>query len=202
MFWDRISGLYDLFETIYNKRVFQGLGERVAREIQPSDTVLECACGTGAISRSIAPRCRQLTATDFSAGMLRQTQKSCRNYSNVKIRLADMTHLKYRDNRFDVVVAGNVIHLLNDPLAAVRELERVCKPGGKLIIPTYINASAGVNKRAVQLLTLMGADFRRQFDFTSYQKFFRDAGYENVNYDIIFGRMPCAIAVITKKGGI
>ena len=52
---------------------------------------------------------------------------------------------------------------------------------------------------AVQLLTLAGASFKRQFDFTSYQKFFKDARYENVTYDIVSGRMPCAIAVIIKK---
>lgn len=201
MFWDQISGLYDLFETLYNKKGYQGLGERVAFTIKPDDTVLECACGTGAISRYIAPKCKRLIATDFSAGMLKQARKNCRNCNNVKLRRADLTRLKYPDNKFDVVVAGNVIHLLDDPCAAVKELERVCRPGGKLIIPTYINASAGINKRAVQLLSFVGADFKRQFDFTSYQKFFKDAGYEDVTYDIVFGRMPCAIAIITKKGG-
>ena len=110
-----------------------------------------------------------------------------------------MTHLNCRDNRFDKVVAGNVIHLLEDPFAAIKELERVCKPGGKIIVPTYINASAGVNKKAVRFLELAGADFKRQFDLESYQKFFADAGYENVEYHIVEGRMPCALAVITKQ---
>lgn len=199
MFWDQVSGLYDFFETVYNGKVYRGLGERVAAEIGLNDTVLECACGTGAISRYIAPKCKKLIATDFSVGMLQQARKNCRNYSNVKIRRADMTHIKCRDNRFDVVVAGNVIHLLEDPFAAVKELERVCRPGGKIIVPTYINASAGVNKKAVQLLTLAGANFKRQFDMDSYRKFFEDAGYENVTYDIVSGRMPCAVAMITKQ---
>lgn len=50
MFWDKVSGLYDFFETLYNGRVYRGLGERVAKEMAPKDIVLECACGTGAIS--------------------------------------------------------------------------------------------------------------------------------------------------------
>lgn len=199
MFWDKISGLYDIVETIYNGRVYRGLGERVAEEIGQDDIVLECACGTGAISRYIAPRCRQLTATDFSKGMLKQTWKKCRKYRNIKIRRADMTHLNCRDNRFDKVVAGNVLHLLEEPYGAVKELERVCRPGGKIIIPTYINASKGVNKKAVDLLELAGANFKRQFDMDSYRKFFQDAGYENVEYYIVDGRMPCALAVITKQ---
>lgn len=199
MFWDQVSGLYDFFETVYNGKVYRGLGERVAAEIGRNDTVLECACGTGAISRYIAPKCKALTATDFSVGMLRQTRKNCRNYNNIKIKRADMTHLKCRDNRFDVVVAGNVIHLLEDPHAAIKELERVCKPDGKIIIPTYINASAGVNKMAVKLLGFAGANFKRQFDMDSYRTFFEDAGYENVTYDLVSGKMPCAIAIIPKR---
>lgn len=198
MFWDKISGLYDLFETIYNGKVYRGLGEKVAEKIEQNDIVLECACGTGAISKYIAPKCSQLIATDFSEGMLKQTAKNCRNYHNIKIRRADMTHLKCRDNRFDKVVAGNVIHLLENPHAAIKELERVCKTGGKIIIPTYINASAGVNKKAVRLLELLGANFKRQFDIDSYKEFFENAGYKNVDYFIVEGRMPCAVAVITK----
>lgn len=199
MFWDKVSGLYDLFETVYNGRVYRNLGKRVAEEIDRNDVVLECACGTGAISRYIAPECRELTATDLSRGMLRQAWRNCRKYDNVKIRRADMTHLKCRDNRFDKVVAGNVIHLLEDPHAALKELERVCKAGGKIIIPTYINASAGVNRNAVKLLESAGAGFKRQFDMDSYRNFFEDAGYINVKYSVVDGRMPCAVAVITKQ---
>lgn len=198
MFWDKVAGIYDLVETVYNGRVYKNLGKRIAKEMEAGDVVLECACGTGAISRHIAPTCKLLIATDFSGGMLRQAAKNCRNYDNVRIRRADMMRLKCRDNRFDKVVAGNVIHLLEKPEDAVRELERVCRPGGRIIIPTYINASEGTNERAVRLFEAAGVNFKRQFDMESYQKFFKDAGYKNVEYDVIDGRMPCAVAIITK----
>lgn len=198
MFWDKVAGIYDLVETVYNGRVYKNLGKRIAKEMEAGDVVLECACGTGAISRHIAPTCKLLIATDFSGGMLRQAAKNCRNYDNVRIRRADMMRLKCRDNRFDKVVAGNVIHLLEKPEDAVRELERVCRPGGRIIIPTYINASEGANERAVRLFEAAGVNFKRQFDMESYQKFFKDAGYRNVEYDVIDGRMPCAVAIITK----
>ncbi|MBD5493745.1 MAG: class I SAM-dependent methyltransferase [Lachnospiraceae bacterium] len=199
MFWDKVSGLYDFFETAYNGKVYRNLGKKVAEEIEQNDIVLECACGTGAISKYIAPKCKQLITTDFSEGMLKQTAKNCRQYDNIKLRRADMTQIKCRDNRFDKVVAGNVIHLLEDPYAAIKELVRVCKTGGQIIIPTYINASDGVNQKAVRLLELAGANFKRQFDINSYKKFFEDAGYKNVDYYIVDGRMPCAIAIITKQ---
>ena len=199
MFWDRISPLYDLFEHVYNGKVYSGTGAKVAELIDPSDVVLECACGTGAISQYIAPKCKKLIATDFSTGMLHQASRKCRKYGNVVFKKADITALKCKDARFNKVVAGNVIHLLPEPEKALQELERVVKPGGKIIIPTYINMSRNTGTIAVKFITLLGADFKRQFDLDSYKKFFSDMGYSDVAYHVVDGRMPCAIAIITKR---
>ena len=199
MFWDKISFLYDLFENVYNGKVYNGTGKKVAELIEPSDEVLECACGTGAISIYITQKCSKLIATDFAPGMLRRAAKKCRKYANATFKKADITNIKCEDNRFDKVVAGNVIHLLPEPEKALHELERVVKPGGKIIIPTYINMSKGTGTVAVKLITLLGADFKRQFNLDSYKKFFENKGYTGVEYYVVNGRMPCAIAVITKK---
>ena len=198
MFWDKISPLYDLFENIYNHNVYVGTGLMVEREIDYGDNVLECACGTGAISVYITKKSGHLVATDYSKGMLKQTAWKLRHEHNAIVRKADMTNLKCKDNRFDKVVAGNVIHLLDNPKAAVGELYRVCKVGGKIIIPTYINIYKGKTNFVINLLDKFGAKFKRQFDLQSYMKFFEDAGYTDVKYHVIKGNIPCAIAVITK----
>ena len=198
MFWDKISPLYDLFENVYNHRVYVGTGKKVAEFIEPTDVVLECACGTGAITVCIAPKCRRLIATDFASGMLKQAARKCRKLSNVSFRRADITNIKCGNDRFDKVVAGNVIHLLPDPGKALAELERVVKPGGKIIIPTYINMSKRSAGLAVKFVELLGADFKKQFDLDSYKSFFEEMGYDNVEYHVVDGRMPCAIAVVKK----
>ena len=196
MFWDKISGLYDLFENIYNRKVFTGTGRKVSEYIESGDDVLECACGTGAISVSIAPKCKTLTATDFSAGMLKQASKKCRRFSNVTIQKADITKLDFADASFDKTVAGNVIHLLPKPQLALAELKRVTKQDGKIIIPTYINMSKGTGTIAVKFIEKLGASFKRQFDLDSYKQFFADMGYSNIEYEVVDGRMPCALAII------
>lgn len=124
----------------------------MAKLININDKVLECACGTGAISIYIAKKAKRLVATDYSVGMLRQARKKLSSFSNVRLAKADITKLKYADNSFDKVVAGNVIHLLPEPKAALQELTRVCKPGGRLVIPTYINDTKSTNKAAVRFL--------------------------------------------------
>ena len=79
MFWDKISPLYDLFENVYNYKVYSGTGKQVAEFIDPSDEVLECACGTGAISVCIAGKCKTLIATDFAPGMLKRARPKWQN---------------------------------------------------------------------------------------------------------------------------
>jgi len=197
--WDRFSVVYDTVETVYNGKVYKGTGEMVAGYIDPCDEVLECACGTGAISIYIAKKCKMLTATDMSKGMLRQTERKLSRCFNTKVCKADILHLRCRDSRFDKVVAGNVIHLLDDSEGAVRELLRVCKPGGKVIIPTYINSAKGQSRVAVKLLSKLGIEFKKQFDIDSYKQFFADMGFPDAEFEVADGRMPCAIAIITKN---
>ncbi len=198
MFWDKVSPLYDLFENVYNYKVYSGTGKKVAEFINPTDEVLECACGTGAITVCIAEKCRKLIATDFAPGMLKQAARKCRKFNNVSFKKADITNIKCRNDRFDKVVAGNVIHLLSDPGKALAEIERVVKPGGKIIIPTYINMSKKSAGLAVKFLEFLGADFKKQFDIDSYKSFFTAMGYDKVEYHVVDGRMPCVIAVIQK----
>lgn len=80
MFWDRVSGIYDLFGKIYNGKVNRGMCRIVAKEIGKGDRILECACGTGLITAAVAGKCRELVATDYSEGMLRQTRRKCGSY--------------------------------------------------------------------------------------------------------------------------
>lgn len=199
MFWDKVAIFYDLFENLYNRQVYVNMGKAVAGLVGVADEVLECACGTGAISVYVAPQCKHLTATDCSEKMLKQAARKLKDFSNVEVRTLDMTFIAYPDDSFDKVVAGNVIHLLDNPVAVVDELVRVCKPGGKVIIPTYINIQVdGKESFVVRLFEKAGAHFKKQFDLDSYKAFFQDAGYDRVTYQVVEGKMPCAIAVIAK----
>lgn len=200
MFWDRVACVYDIFAKGINRKANRRLCAVVEELISPSDEVLECACGTGLLSVGIAERCKSLVATDFSRKMLRRTEKKCRKYGNVKTEPADILCLPYPDARFDAVVAANVIHLLDDPYRALRELDRVCRPGGSMIIPTYMNRTGkGKTNRISGAIGKAGADFRREFSAESYRRFFADAGYADAAYFLCEGRIPCAVAVLKKK---
>ena len=200
MFWDNVAGIYGLFVNVVNRKTHLALKKIVANLIQPSDNVLECACGTGLLTEVIAQKCGHLTATDFAPKMLARAKKNCAAFDNVTFEPADITALKYADGSFDAVVAGNVIHLLDEPMKALNELDRVCRQGGRLIIPTYMNRdNKGNTSGFATAVGKAGADFKRQFTVESYRRFFLDAGYADVSIQLAAGRIPCAVAVMTKK---
>ena len=196
MFWSRIAGVYDLVETVYNGKANARTTDYVASLMDKDDRVLECACGTGMFSVKIAPRVNFLTATDFSDGMLKKTRKKCRKFGNIKVENGDITNLDYADGQFDKAVAANVIHLLDDPKIAIDELRRVVKPGGTIVIPTYIHFK---KSKAAELFNIAGAGFKRHFDKNTYKEFFMDMGIENVKYQVCEGRMACDVAVFENR---
>ncbi|MDD3739111.1 MAG: class I SAM-dependent methyltransferase [Lentimicrobiaceae bacterium] len=196
LFWNRVACVYDIFVNVINAKTHRLLCEEITRLIEPTDTVLECACGTGMLTKVIAPQCKKLIATDFSTKMMQRTEKKCRHLTNIDFRTADITALDFEDDTFDKVVAGNVIHLLEQPQSALGELERVCRQGGKIIVPTYIVTSK--QEKITRIYGKMGAGFQNKFTFASYEQFFSEASYTDVKFITADGKIPCSIAVIDK----
>lgn len=200
MFWDNVAWVYDVFANVINRKANKELCTVVEKLISPSNEVLECACGTGLLTGVIVPRCKSLVATDFSAKMLKRTKKKYGQYNNVKFEQADIMHLAYPDEHFDMVVAANVIHLLDKPYQALYELDRVCKLGGRIIIPTYMNQTGkGTTNGVSNAIGKVGADFKREFTLNTYKQFFADAGYTDARYTLCEGRIPCAVAILQKS---
>ena len=200
MFWDKVACVYDVFANIINRETNIKLCGVVKDEIESTDDVLECACGTGLLTKTIGGKCNSLIATDYSIKMLKITERKLNKYKNIKFECADITNLPYPNNSFDIVVAGNVIHLLDDPIKAIQELDRVCKKGGKIIIPTYMNKNDIGNVDSVSSsVNKLGVDFKRKFNKETYMLFFKELGYQDVSYIECMGRIPCMVAVIKKS---
>lgn len=200
MFWNNVAGVYDIFVNVINRKTHRALKKIISDLIEPEDHVLECACGTGLLSTVIAGKCASLIATDFAPRMLKRAGKNCAAFKNIRFQQANILSLDFPDNTFDKVVAGNVLHLLDEPLKALHELNRVCKPDGMLILPTYLNRDQkGRASRFSRAAGKAGAAFKQQFDQDSYRQFFLNAGYPDVKMQLASGRIPCAVAFMTKK---
>lgn len=198
-FWDRIAGFYDWAERT-NKEAMVGAVRQACAQVPEGASVLDCAAGTGEFSLAMAQRAGTVLCTDLSQSMLEQAQKKAqkRALSNITFAVRDLTALPDPDGTFDVVVAANVLHLLPEPEKALEELWRVTAPGGRLVLPTFLQGEAGPGFRIlIALYKLLG--FRPKYFFTldSYAEFFRRCG-RTAQVTRIKGRLPVGFAVLSK----
>jgi SAM-dependent methyltransferase len=107
-----------------------------AFDVRGCKRILDAGCGNGRYSRFLlrhADPDAVLTAFDLSPNMLRRARRR-RGGDRVSHVAADLTRLPYADASFDAVVIGWVLEHLPDPRPGLRELARVLRPGGKLLL--------------------------------------------------------------------
>lgn len=103
---------------------------------QPADTMLDVACGGGLVVCAFAPHLRQATGIDMTPAMLDRARRLAaeKGLGNVAWREADVTALPYPDGAFSIVVSRFAMHHFLDPGAVLREMVRVCAPGGRIVV--------------------------------------------------------------------
>jgi SAM-dependent methyltransferase len=116
-----------------------------AFDIAGCKSILDAGCGNGRYSHFLLKRAdadARITAFDLSQRMLIRARRRLRN-DRVTHVAADLTRLPYADAVFDAVVCGWVLEHLPDPTVGLRELARVTKPGGKLLLMVTENTLTG-----------------------------------------------------------
>lgn len=199
-FWDRVAGLYDLFEWS-NRKVNTAARARVGELVPAGARVLDCAAGTGEFSLAAAKRAGSVLCTDQSEAMLARARKKAarRGLSNLQFAHRDITALSDPDGSFDAVIAANVLHLLPQPEVAVRELWRVAAPGGRLILPTYLQGKAGAAYGSmIKIYQGVGFHYERAFTPETYRMFLESLTLAPVEVEVIPGRLPEGIALLEK----
>ena len=199
-FWDRVAGLYDLAEWT-NRKAYSAAAARAAELVPTGARVLDCAAGTGAFSLAAAERAGSVLCTDQSEAMLDQARKKAakRGLTNIGFAQRDITALPDPDGAFDAVIAANVLHLLPRPEIAVRELCRVTAPGGRLILPTFLQGKVGAAYGTL-IKIYQGVGFHYEYAFTpeTYREFLERLELGPVTVEVIDGRVPEGIGVLEK----
>jgi ubiquinone/menaquinone biosynthesis C-methylase UbiE len=136
-YWDDVYRDDDLQGRIYRQRQALVLAYVDAANLQPDSRVLEIGCGAGHLTMQLARRGLRVNAVDTSQAMVeaatgRALESGLRG--RVMVGLADAHSLPFRSDRFDLVVAVGVIPWLHSPPQAIREMTRVLRDGGQMIV--------------------------------------------------------------------
>ena len=192
--YEKLASSYDFtFGPTLHKGRLQAI-ERMG--IQPDDRVLEVGVGTG-INTTLYPRDCSVTGIDFSASMLEKARARVarKGITNVRLVEMDAANLTYADDSFDIVYAPYLISVVPDPVAVAREMNRVCRPGGKIIILNHFrspNTALAWIERVISPFTVH-IGFKSDLDLPAFlaQAELKPVSIERVNFPRIWSLVTC-----------
>jgi phosphatidylethanolamine/phosphatidyl-N-methylethanolamine N-methyltransferase len=192
--YEKLANVYDLTfgPALHPGRIFAI--ERMG--IQLGDKVLEVGVGTG-INTSLYPRTCHVTGIDFSAPMLEKARARVARERIRHVRLLEMdaASLKFPDDSFDIVYAPYLMNVVCDPVKVVREMRRVCRPGGKFILLNHFRSAGLVMsrlERAISPLTVH-IGFKSDFDLPGFlaQAELQPESVEKVSFPPFWSLVTC-----------
>lgn len=135
--YNRFSKIYDLVNKPMDARTSKWNVE-IIKELK--GRALEVGVGTGK-NIQFYPDNPDITAIDFSANMLEKAKEKAVKYNKrVDLKLMDVQNLEFQDNSFDTVFATCVFCSVPDPVQGLKEIKRVCKPEGKIILLEHVRS--------------------------------------------------------------
>lgn len=187
-FWSFSAPLYDLFTAVFMGRQYRRMKDWAATRLPPGAAVLELAAGTGALTKVLAPRARRYVATDASAAML----EALHRVPGVEVAPHDAT-LPWPEPGFDAVVMGNVLHLLPDPVQALRAAREALKPGGTLLAPTFCHGATPLSRTLSGLVRRLGFPVRHRLSPAALRALAEEAGLRVVSLEVADGMFPLGL---------
>lgn len=174
-----------------------------ALEIEPGDTVMDLAAGTGTSTTAIAQAGARVVAADFSLGMMSEGR---RRGAPVPFVGADAQHLPFATSSFDAAVISFGLRNVQEPRSALSEMARVVRPGGRIVVcefstPTWkpfrtvyekyllraLPAVAGKIATTVDAYEYLAESILEWPDQESLRRWFIDAGLEKTQYRNLSG---------------
>ncbi len=137
---DHVANQYDK-KIWFDQHVLGVAGMRRKLFSKAAGRILDVACGTG-LNFAMFPSGSHVTAVDLSPKMLDVARENpAAQNLNLKLDVMDAGHLEFEDGSFDTVVSALSTCTFPDPLRALQEMKRVCRPGGQILLLEHGHSS-------------------------------------------------------------
>jgi phosphatidylethanolamine/phosphatidyl-N-methylethanolamine N-methyltransferase len=192
--YENIAWGYDL---VFGPTLHPGRVDAIKRMgIKPGDRVLEVGVGTG-INVDLYPSDCAVTGIDLSSSMLEKARERVarKGVRNVRLLQMDAANLKFADDSFDIVYAPYVISVVPDPVAVTREMRRVCRPGGRIVILNHFRSSNPLMARIERMISPLTVHigFKSDLDLPAFlaQAELKPQSIQKVNVPRIWSLVTC-----------
>lgn len=196
-FWEKVARLYTPMQERKNAKLYQELCGIISKSLHKNMQVLELACGTGQLTFPLCKKVASWEATDFSVKMIEEAKVRAGNLP-VTFTVQDATNLPYEDGKFDAVVIANALHIMPNPLQALKEIHRVLKKGGLLIAPTFVYEGK-INKVRIWMMEMVGFQTFHKWKSDEYIEFVCNEGFDLVDSYVVVGEMLPECILICRR---
>lgn len=170
-----LAPVYDRLTAPFERGALGHWRQRTWAEVPKQGLGLEVGAGTGANFRYYPPGARVI-ATDLSAGMLGRVRAKPEGREATLV-VCDAQALPFRDGTFDWAAETLVFCEVPDPVAGLREVRRVLRPGGRLVMLEHVRPSGWLG-RVADLATAVSAPLWGEHFDRDAEAFVRMAGFE------------------------
>ncbi|MDG2307304.1 MAG: methyltransferase domain-containing protein [Candidatus Binatia bacterium] len=149
--YSQFSVLYDrIFTNVFSPRINQVIQ---SMNLEPGSRVLEVGVGTGLSLTAYPPHC-EVVGVDLAEDMLTRAQRKIERsgWGHVELAVGDAQALDFPDASFDYVTSFHVVSVVPDAQAMMREMARVCRPGGRLVIINHFRSPRRIVSSVVDRL--------------------------------------------------
>lgn len=185
-FWDRIAERYAR-SKIADMPAYTHTLERTRSYLKPGDRVLELGCGTASTALELAGNVAEIVASDVSTKMVEIGRRKVadQGVANIRLVAADVCDPALGPGPYDVVMAFNLLHLVDDLPTTLRHIHDLVKPGGLFISKTVCLGDAAVKLpirlflKLIPAMRLVGlAPSVRSYSIVEIDSMVRAAGFE------------------------
>ncbi len=175
-----LAARYDSRWARYIEITYRATAERLA--LEGNERVLDVGCGTGAMLGWLAAEnpSLELHGVDACAEMLDVARE--RLAGAAQIDTADATALPHDDASFDLVMSCNMFHYIADPVSALREMSRVLRPGGRLVITDWCDDFLAC-KACDLFLRVVSRAHHQTYAARDCREMIESAGFERTQVD-------------------
>ena len=175
-------------DYVLSERVFEA--ERLLRLVAPSgsECALDVACGPATLARIFAPHVRWIGGLDLTAAMLERARQETAKLSlqNFEAIRGNVLQMPFRDDSFDVVVTSYSIHHLPDAAAALAEVARILKRGGRFgLLDMIVSENAAASKACNDVEIARDASHTRALPASEFEQLLNSLGLRILRREII-----------------
>jgi ubiquinone/menaquinone biosynthesis C-methylase UbiE len=157
-FWDRAAKRFEGQVNEDDEAAINTL-ELTRKYLQSSDIVLDFACATGKYAFEVAPQVKEVWGIDISGEMINAAKRNAigLGITNVQFMCGEISDSRLEDESFDVALAYNILHLVEEPPRVVEKFKLLLKPGGIFISVTpCLGAGGSIQSSFIKLMSLLG----------------------------------------------